>query len=121
MIAHALTVSDYQALLDRNWRRSGNVIYRPHQRRTCCPMYTIRLDVTRFQPSRSQKKVLRKIRNYGSGGAGATNSSAGQADGEKKSATDDDEEDPCVGARLGCQGVAGQCMILESHTMQQRI
>lgn len=42
MWAHAMTVSDYQDLIDRGWRRSGKYCYKPTMEVTCCPMYTIR-------------------------------------------------------------------------------
>ena len=31
---------------------------------TCCPLYTIRCDAAAFQPSKSQRKVIRKVQNY---------------------------------------------------------
>lgn len=42
MWAHAMTVGDYQDLIDRGWRRSGKYCYKPTMDVTCCPMYTIR-------------------------------------------------------------------------------
>ncbi|ACO65052.1 predicted protein, partial [Micromonas commoda] len=54
----------YQHLIDRGWRRSGNWMYQPVLDRTCCPPYTIRLDVHRFAPTKSQKKVERRLRAY---------------------------------------------------------
>ncbi|KAI4502285.1 hypothetical protein M0802_002967 [Mischocyttarus mexicanus] len=42
MWAHYLTVQDYQNLIDRGWRRSGNYCYKPTMNRTCCPTYTIK-------------------------------------------------------------------------------
>lgn len=42
MWAHSLTVQDYQALIDRGWRRSGSYCYKPLNDETCCPMYTIK-------------------------------------------------------------------------------
>ena len=41
-----------QELLDRGWRRSGCWLYKPDLRTTCCPPYTIRIDVHRFVPSK---------------------------------------------------------------------
>ena len=31
---------------------------------TCCPLYTIRCDVEKFQPSHSQRKAVRKVMNF---------------------------------------------------------
>lgn len=40
--AHALSVNDYQNLIDRGWRRSGYYCYKPNMANTCCPSYTIK-------------------------------------------------------------------------------
>ncbi|MGH0121692.1 UNVERIFIED_CONTAM: hypothetical protein FKN15_076288 [Acipenser sinensis] len=64
MWSHALTVQDYQDLIDRGWRRSGKYIYKPIMNQTCCPQYTIRCDTTNFQPSKPQKKILKKMGKY---------------------------------------------------------
>nr|XP_021199343.2 arginyl-tRNA--protein transferase 1 [Helicoverpa armigera] len=61
MWAHAMTVSDYQDLIDRGWRRSGKYCYKPTMDVTCCPMYTIRCRTLEFKPSKSQKKVLKRV------------------------------------------------------------
>ncbi|XP_053244993.1 arginyl-tRNA--protein transferase 1 isoform X8 [Podarcis raffonei] len=64
MWAHSLTVQDYQDLIDRGWRRSGKYIYKPIMNRTCCPQYTIRCRALQFQPSKSHKKVLKKMLKF---------------------------------------------------------
>ncbi|XP_041124342.1 arginyl-tRNA--protein transferase 1 isoform X2 [Polyodon spathula] len=64
MWSHALTVQDYQDLIDRGWRRSGKYIYKPIMNQTCCPQYTIRCDSINFQPSKPQKKILKKMGKY---------------------------------------------------------
>eukprot|EP00090_Calanus_glacialis_P034990 TRINITY_DN5965_c0_g1_i1.p1 TRINITY_DN5965_c0_g1~~TRINITY_DN5965_c0_g1_i1.p1 ORF type:complete len:505 (-),score=199.09 TRINITY_DN5965_c0_g1_i1:106-1620(-) len=64
MWGHTLTTRDYQDLIDRGWRRSGQYCYKPTMARTCCPLYTIKCDVVRFKPSKSQKKVIKKFVNY---------------------------------------------------------
>lgn len=51
-------------LLDRGWLRSGTFLYLPDNSRTCCPNIAIRLDVTKFRPSASQRKVLRRFRRF---------------------------------------------------------
>ena len=61
MDAKRLTCIDYQALIDAGWRRSGTWTYLPTNSTACCPNYTIRLDVTKFKPARSQKRVIRKL------------------------------------------------------------
>ena len=62
--AHNLTCKDYQDLIDRGWRRSGCYCYKPTMDRTCCPQYTIKCDATAFNLTKSQKKVLKKFRNF---------------------------------------------------------
>lgn len=64
MWGHYLTCQDYQDLIDRGWRRSGRYCYKPTMDKTCCPQYTIKCDATQFQLTKSQKKVLRKFRNF---------------------------------------------------------
>ncbi|XP_074195061.1 arginyl-tRNA--protein transferase 1 isoform X3 [Rhinolophus sinicus] len=61
MWAHSMTVWDYQDLIDRGWRRSGKYVYKPVMNQTCCPQYTIRCRSLQFQPSKSHKKVLKKM------------------------------------------------------------
>ena len=62
--ASSLSPKFYQTLLDRCWRRSGKLIYRPDQKRSCCPHYTIRLDSHDFKPSRNQRQVVNKFNDY---------------------------------------------------------
>ncbi|XP_036120785.1 arginyl-tRNA--protein transferase 1 isoform X11 [Molossus molossus] len=64
MWAHSMTVQDYQDLVDRGWRRSGKYVYKPVMNQTCCPQYTIRCRSLQFQPSKSQKKVLKKMLKF---------------------------------------------------------
>uniref|UniRef100_A0A8C5WLY6 Arginyl-tRNA--protein transferase 1 n=1 Tax=Leptobrachium leishanense TaxID=445787 RepID=A0A8C5WLY6_9ANUR len=64
MWAYSLTVQDYQDLIDRGWRRSGKYVYKPILSQTCCPQYTICLSTLDFQPNKSHKKVLKKMRRF---------------------------------------------------------
>eukprot|EP01083_Nonionella_stella_P176194 615887_1 len=59
-----LSLEDYQALIDRGWRRSGTWCYVPYHDRMCCPNFTIRLDVREFRASKQQKKVMRRFENF---------------------------------------------------------
>lgn len=70
--AHSLTVDDYQALLDRGWRRSGCFLYKPDLEKTCCPSYTIRLKAGDFVPSKEQVRVSKKMQRYLNGKLGVT-------------------------------------------------
>ncbi|XP_028279434.1 arginyl-tRNA--protein transferase 1 isoform X3 [Parambassis ranga] len=64
MWSHTMTVQDYQDLIDRGWRRSGKYVYKPIMKKTCCPQYTIRCHAPKFQPSKSHKKILKKINKF---------------------------------------------------------
>ncbi|XP_017279859.1 arginyl-tRNA--protein transferase 1 isoform X3 [Kryptolebias marmoratus] len=64
MWSHSMTVQDYQDLIDRGWRRSGQYVYKPTMKKTCCPQYTIRCHAQKFQPSKSQKKVMKKMNKF---------------------------------------------------------
>ncbi|XP_059215215.1 arginyl-tRNA--protein transferase 1 isoform X3 [Centropristis striata] len=78
MWSHTMTVQDYQDLIDRGWRRSGKYVYKPKLNKTCCPQYTIRCHALKFQPSKSHKKILKKISKFISKGE----LPKGQDDGE---------------------------------------
>ncbi|KAH7146481.1 arginine-tRNA-protein transferase [Dactylonectria macrodidyma] len=39
-------------------------MYRPDQRRSCCPHYTIRLDSSEFRPSRAQRQTINRFNKY---------------------------------------------------------
>ncbi|KAF8115174.1 hypothetical protein N665_0029s0020 [Sinapis alba] len=62
--AETLTVSDYQALIDRGWRRSGCYLYKHEMDKTCCPSYTIRLKASDFIPSKEQQRVSRRLERF---------------------------------------------------------
>lgn len=62
--AHSMNVYDYQALINRNWRRSGQYCYRPKNRDTCCPMYTIKCDAINFKLNKSHKKILKRMNKF---------------------------------------------------------
>ncbi|XP_058507604.1 arginyl-tRNA--protein transferase 1 isoform X2 [Solea solea] len=64
MWSHTMTVQDYQDLIDRGWRRSGKYVYKPIMNKTCCPQYTIRCHAVKFEPTKSHKKVLKKLSKF---------------------------------------------------------
>jgi len=61
MWAHQLSTKAYKLLIDRGWRRSGSYVYKPVMAHTCCPQYTIRQPCNQFNPSKSQRKNLKKL------------------------------------------------------------
>ena len=82
MIAHKLTASDYQELLDLNWRRSGENCYYPRNEMTCCPNYSIVCNAIRFKLSRSHRKCINNMNLYLLG-SGDESGSSGKKNGFK--------------------------------------
>ncbi|XP_026883820.2 arginyl-tRNA--protein transferase 1 isoform X1 [Electrophorus electricus] len=68
MWSHVMTVQDYQDLIDRGWRRSGKYVYKPAMNKTCCPQYTIRCHALNFHPSKTHKKILKRMKKFLSNG-----------------------------------------------------
>ncbi|KAL1880014.1 hypothetical protein VTK73DRAFT_6404 [Phialemonium thermophilum] len=62
--AISLAPNFYQKLLDRCWRRSGKLLYRPNQRDSCCPHYTLRLDSSKFKPSKDQRQAVNRFNKF---------------------------------------------------------
>eukprot|EP00559_Dactyliosolen_fragilissimus_P002723 CAMPEP_0184872608 /NCGR_PEP_ID=MMETSP0580-20130426/41389_1 /TAXON_ID=1118495 /ORGANISM="Dactyliosolen fragilissimus" /LENGTH=678 /DNA_ID=CAMNT_0027375437 /DNA_START=33 /DNA_END=2066 /DNA_ORIENTATION=+ len=56
-----LSPMDYQLLINRGWRRSGNLLYLPKNKDSCCPAIPIRLHVKSFQISKGQKRVWKRF------------------------------------------------------------
>ncbi|KAJ3272171.1 Arginyl-tRNA--protein transferase 1 [Terramyces sp. JEL0728] len=59
-----LSPGNYQVMIDKGWRRSGNYVYKPNIGSTCCPQYSIKLNCLEFEPTKSQSKVLKKVQKY---------------------------------------------------------
>ena len=57
------TTSNYEVLLANGFRRSGNTIYKPHCD-NCQACEALRVAVPDFQPSKSQKRLRSKTRDY---------------------------------------------------------
>ncbi|XP_022643643.1 arginyl-tRNA--protein transferase 1-like [Varroa destructor] len=79
MWAYVLTPQHYQDLIDRGWRRSGKYCYKPCMKKTCCPQYTIRCDALSFKPTKSQKKVIKKMHRFLMNGRQDTGKNVGDA------------------------------------------
>ncbi len=61
---YKMTAQDFQVLVDRGFQRSGNYVYRPIMKKTCCPQYVIRMDVKEFKLSKSHKSSIRKFKRF---------------------------------------------------------
>ncbi|KAI0124895.1 arginine-tRNA-protein transferase, partial [Xylariales sp. AK1849] len=59
----------YQSLIDRCWRRSGSLLYRPNQLDACCPHYTLRLDASQCHVSRDQRQAINRFNRHITGDA----------------------------------------------------
>ncbi|KAF2005121.1 arginine-tRNA-protein transferase 1 [Amniculicola lignicola CBS 123094] len=60
----SLSPEVYQLLVDRGWRRSGTVFYKPDNVRHCCPHHTIRLPVAEYTPTKDHRKAINKWNRY---------------------------------------------------------
>ncbi|XP_046729275.1 arginyl-tRNA--protein transferase 1 isoform X4 [Silurus meridionalis] len=83
MWAHSMNVQDYQDLIDRGWRRSGKYVYKPVMNKTCCPQYTIRCHALKFHPSKTHKKILKKVTKFLSKGEMPAGPCDAPCDGER--------------------------------------
>ncbi|XP_078047295.1 arginyltransferase 1 isoform X4 [Augochlora pura] len=59
-----MQVQDYQALMDRGWRRSSCYCYKPCMDLCCCPSYTIKCEALNFKITKSQKKILKRMGKF---------------------------------------------------------
>ncbi|KAK6535437.1 Arginyl-tRNA--protein transferase 1 [Orbilia ellipsospora] len=59
-----ITPNEYKDLLDRGWRRSGNILYKPDMKGSCCQEYTIRLEASKFKPNKKQRKAANAWTKY---------------------------------------------------------
>ncbi|KAK3812288.1 MAG: arginine-tRNA-protein transferase [Benniella sp.] len=64
MIANLMTCKDYQALINRGWRRSGRYIYKPNLRDSCCPQYTIRMEAGKYEASKHQRQIVNRFNKF---------------------------------------------------------
>ncbi|KAF3480523.1 arginine-tRNA-protein transferase [Arthroderma uncinatum] len=60
----SVRVEEYEELMNRGWRRSGSLYYKPNLARSCCPHYTMRLNPKEYKPRRDQKKALNHWNSY---------------------------------------------------------
>ena len=51
-------------LMEHGWWRTGQVIFKPRFKEVCCPGYALRMPAAQFVPSKSQKRIIRKWRNF---------------------------------------------------------
>lgn len=56
---HPMTIRIYDQLIQHGFRRSGNHVYRPYCT-DCLSCVPVRINVDKFQPSRSQRRCLKR-------------------------------------------------------------
>lgn len=61
---YRMSCLNFQRLVDRGFQRSGNFVYKPVMKKTCCPQYVIRMDATKFKISKSQRASIKKFKQY---------------------------------------------------------
>ncbi|NP_001335527.1 Arginyl-tRNA--protein transferase 1 [Caenorhabditis elegans] len=64
LVIHTISPDNFMWFAEAGWSTSGRYLYKPDNRVTCCPQYTIRLDVTKFKMSRSQKRAMRQMNEF---------------------------------------------------------
>lgn len=105
---HPRRCPQYQALLDRGWRRSGRVIYRPDLSRSCCPQYTIRLHAPSFRPTKEHRRLLRRFARAVNGEAQGAGLGAGNGGGRgDRGGASGSITRGCAGDSAGQSGAAG--------------
>ena len=57
----------YEKMMLDGWRRCGNYVYIPNQEKSCCKLYTCRLNVEEFKINKDQIKVMKRFKKYLSG------------------------------------------------------
>ena len=62
--SESITVEDYEKLMLAGWRRSGDYFYRACAYATCCPLLTIRLEVSKFVPSKAQRQLRKRLDRF---------------------------------------------------------
>lgn len=55
---------EYRNLIDMGWRRSGTFCYKPDLSKSCCPQYTIRLECSRFKPTKEHRQLLNRLAKH---------------------------------------------------------
>jgi arginyl-tRNA--protein-N-Asp/Glu arginylyltransferase len=59
-----ITPEMYEKMMFLGWRRCGDYLYKPNLNKSCCKLYTLRLDIDRFTINKNQRKVMKNFRKY---------------------------------------------------------
>ena len=60
-------VEIYEKMMKDGWRRCGDYVYLPNIEKSCCKLYTCRLNIEDFKINKEQKKIMKRFRKYLSG------------------------------------------------------
>ena len=66
-VINSYPVDKYERMMKDGWRRCGSYVYIPNLEKSCCKLYTHRLNVEDFKINKDQKKVMKRFRKYLSG------------------------------------------------------
>ena len=77
-------VEIYEKMMLDGWRRCGNYVYIPNIEKSCCKLYTCKLNVLEFKINKEQKKVMKRFRKYLSGEYELNKDKTNQKDDKKK-------------------------------------
>ena len=74
----------YEKMMKDGWRRCGDYVYLPNIEKSCCKLYTCRLDVENFKINKNQKKIMKRFRKYLSGEYDPNNEKNNEKEKEEK-------------------------------------
>ena len=74
----------YEKMMKDGWRRCGDYVYLPNLEKSCCKLYTCRLDVENFKINKNQKKIMKRFRKYLSGEYDPNNEKNNEKEKEEK-------------------------------------
>ena len=67
LVIDSYPVEIYNKMMLDGWRRCGDYVYIPNLEKSCCKLYTHRLNIENFKINKDQKKVMKRFRKYLSG------------------------------------------------------
>lgn len=63
-VTPSLSPSVYASLISRGFRRSGTLLYKPDLKHSCCAQYTIRLEASKFHPTKDQRQAINRFNHF---------------------------------------------------------
>ena len=66
-LVESIPINIYQDLISKGWKRCGKRFFKSNYEKSCCKLYTPRVNINDFKISKEQKKVMKRFRKYLSG------------------------------------------------------